>query len=277
MCQLFGIDKKRTTPYHPQTNGLCERFNGVLKLLLRMRVNQDLDDWDEQLPSALLAYRVSKQESTGVSPFELMYGREPKVSFDVRREGEEGHKPIGGPAQYLTELKKRHNELKHYVTERTEKAQSKQKRNYDQKYRAEQSRGFKVGDIVLYKNFRATGLAQKYTGPYRIMSKIEENCEIESIEDGKRKFVHSNTLKPFSPANFAEDELCVPTDLEHSESGEEENDFVIEQGRPRGIDVNMNENANNHARDQDNAGQRRYNLRAARRAPERYGLPVFDY
>ena len=199
MCQLFGIDKKRTTPYHPQTNGLCERFNGVLKLLLRMRVNQDLDDWDEQLPSALLAYRVSKQESTGVSPFELMYGREPKVSFDVRREGEERQKLIGGPAQYLTELKKRHNELRHYVTEKTEKAQSKQKRNYDKKFRVEQSRELEAGDIVLYKNFRATGLSQKYTGPYRIVSKIEGNCEIESIEDGKRKFVHSNTLKPFSP------------------------------------------------------------------------------
>ena len=277
MCQLFGIDKKRTTPYHPQTNGLCERFNGVLKLLLRMRVNQDLDDWDEQLPSALLAYRVSKQESTGVSPFELMYGREPKVSFDVRREGEERQKPIGGPAQYLTELKKRHNELRHYVTEKTEKAQSKQKRNYDQKFRVEQSRELEAGDIVLYKNFRATGLSQKYTGPYRIVSKIDGNCEIESIEDGKRKFVHSNTLKPFSPANFAEDDLCVPTDLEHSESDGEENDFVIEEGRRRAIDVNRNENANNQARDQDNADQRRYNLRTARRAPERYGLPVFDY
>ena len=84
-------------------------------------------------------------------------------------------------------------------------------------------------------------------------------------------------MKPFSPANFAEDDICVPTDLEHSESDGEENDFVIEQGRPRAIDVNRNENANNQARDQDNADQRRYNLRTARRAPERYGLPVLDY
>ena len=83
MCKLFGIDKVRTTPYHPATNGLCERFNGILKLLLRMKVNSSLDDWDEQLPSALLAYRISKQESTGVSPFELMYGREARTSFHV--------------------------------------------------------------------------------------------------------------------------------------------------------------------------------------------------
>lgn len=56
VCQLFGIEKRRTTAYHPQTDGLCERFNGVLKALLRMKVNNDKDDWDEQLPHALLAY-----------------------------------------------------------------------------------------------------------------------------------------------------------------------------------------------------------------------------
>jgi transposase InsO family protein len=67
MCELFGIEKRRTTAYHPQTDGLCERFNGILKSLLRMRVNNDKDDWDEQLPNALLAYRVSKQSSTGVT------------------------------------------------------------------------------------------------------------------------------------------------------------------------------------------------------------------
>ncbi len=60
MCELFGIEKRRTTAYHPQTDGLCERFSGILlkqwKSLLRMRVNNDKDDWDEQLPNALLAY-----------------------------------------------------------------------------------------------------------------------------------------------------------------------------------------------------------------------------
>ena len=56
MCHLFGIEKRRTTAYQPQTDGLCERFKGILKSLLRMRVNNDKDDWDEQLPHPLLAY-----------------------------------------------------------------------------------------------------------------------------------------------------------------------------------------------------------------------------
>ena len=59
LCEMFGIEKRRTTGYHPQTDGLCERFNGILKSFLRARVNREKNDWDEQLPHALLAYRVS--------------------------------------------------------------------------------------------------------------------------------------------------------------------------------------------------------------------------
>ena len=98
MCQLFGIEKRRTTAYHPQTDGLCERFNGILKTLLRMRVNNDKDDWDEQLPHALLAYRVSKQSSTGATPFEMLYGRDPRLPLGVEPEELET-KPTHGPAK----------------------------------------------------------------------------------------------------------------------------------------------------------------------------------
>ena len=78
LCEMFGIEKRRTTAYHPQTDG----FNGILKSLLRMRVNREKNDWDEQLPHALLAYRISTQSSTGVSPFEMLYGRQAQLPLD---------------------------------------------------------------------------------------------------------------------------------------------------------------------------------------------------
>ena len=55
VCEMFGIEKRRATAYHLQTDGLCERFNRILKSLLRMRVNKEKNDWDDQLPHALLA------------------------------------------------------------------------------------------------------------------------------------------------------------------------------------------------------------------------------
>ena len=176
MCELFGIEKRRTTAYHPQTDGLCERFNGILRSLLRMRVNNDKDDWDEQLPNALLAYRVSKQSSTGVTPFEMLYGRDARLRLGVESKEVVG-KPIHGPAKYPEDLKKRQNALREIVIERIEQSQKKQKHCYDSRNRAQRSKGFTIGDTVLLKNFRARGLDEKYVGPYLVVGIRDTSCE----------------------------------------------------------------------------------------------------
>ena len=160
MCSFFNIDKLRTTPYHPQSDGLCVRFNGFLKVLLRMKVNKDRANWDVLLPSALLAYRVSKQERTGVSPFELLYGRVPHLAFDINQEEEE--KVVKDADEYLVELRKRQEDLSQYVSGRISKAQGKQKENYERAHRSSRNKKLAIGDLVFYKNFRATGLDSKY-------------------------------------------------------------------------------------------------------------------
>ena len=260
MCSLFNIDKRRTTPYHPQSDGLCERFNGILKVLLRMKVNKDRDNWDVLLPSALLAHRVSKQESTGVSPFELLYGREPHLAFAINQEGEE--KVVKDADEYLVDLRKRQEDLSQYVSGRINKSQEKQKENYDRAHRSSRNKKLIIGDLVLYKNFRATGLDCRYFGPFRVINVIENNCEIESTFDGKKRFVHCNSLKRFSPA--LDDTVDSVVDLESSDS-EEELDCIVKDRIA---------NREDHELDVD---ERPYNLRRNRRAPERYGIPIMDY
>ena len=73
---MLGINKTRTTPYHPQSDGLVERFNRTIQTILSMYVSEDQSDWDEHLPYAMMAYRASEQETTGVSPNRMMFGRE---------------------------------------------------------------------------------------------------------------------------------------------------------------------------------------------------------
>lgn len=75
--RCLRIDHKRTTPYHPQTNGVVERFNRTLKDTLRKLVNNNTAAWEEQLGHALWAYRISDSKARGSSPFFLLYGREP--------------------------------------------------------------------------------------------------------------------------------------------------------------------------------------------------------
>ena len=73
---LLGFHKVNTTAYHPQTDGLVERFNRTLTTMLAKTVERGGRDWDKHIPYVLFAYPASQQESTQESPFFLLYGRE---------------------------------------------------------------------------------------------------------------------------------------------------------------------------------------------------------
>ncbi len=76
--RLFTFTKtehRMSSAYHPQTNGLVERFNQTLQRSLVKVVNVNQTDWDEKLEGILFAYRTATQKSTNFSPFELFYCR----------------------------------------------------------------------------------------------------------------------------------------------------------------------------------------------------------
>lgn len=80
--RLLQVERIRTSPYHPQTDGLVERFNATLKSMLKKLVGRK-KDWDEYLPYLLFAYREVPQESTGFSPFKLLFGRRVRGPIDI--------------------------------------------------------------------------------------------------------------------------------------------------------------------------------------------------
>ena len=86
ICQLLQIDKTRTTPYHPQSDGMVERFNRTLCAMLSTFVNDNHSNWDTMLPYVLMAYRSNDHETTGMSPNILMLGRETTIPFDILNE-----------------------------------------------------------------------------------------------------------------------------------------------------------------------------------------------
>ena len=73
----------RTTPYHPASDGLVERFNRTLLMMLAMFAVEHQDYWDDLLPAVMMAYRSSVHESTGFSPYWLMFGEECTLPMDV--------------------------------------------------------------------------------------------------------------------------------------------------------------------------------------------------
>jgi len=80
LCHLWGVNQRRTTPYHPQGNGVVERNNRMLGDALRsLLLGRSQEEWDTMLPQVMHAYRITPHTSTGETPNLLMLGRENRV------------------------------------------------------------------------------------------------------------------------------------------------------------------------------------------------------
>ena len=94
----------RTTPYHPQGNGLVEKMNHTLLSMLRSLLEAHKPRWKDHVHKLIHAYNFTIHESTGYSPFYLLFGRSPRLPVDVifDLEAETGAK---SHAEYVTKLK----------------------------------------------------------------------------------------------------------------------------------------------------------------------------
>jgi transposase InsO family protein len=198
ICELFKIKQTRTTSYHPQTDGLVERFNRTLCDMLACYVSDEPDLWDKYLPFVTLAYNTSQQSSINNCPFYLFYGRDPILPNDVvvnRR-----YRYVENDNIVYTQQWQKGLELarKHLAA-----AQHKQKRYYDEGSKTVE---FKVNDIVLLKAHSTPGKFNcRWNGPYRIIRKLSDlNFEILKLETGlpynptripTTLVVHANRLK----------------------------------------------------------------------------------
>ena len=199
------IRRIRTTPYHPQTDGLVERFNGTLKSMIRKFTSRNQKDWDEYLPYLLFSYREVPQETTGFSPFELLYGRRVRGPLDVLRESWTDEQSSKVPvAAHVVEMRDRMEEMGEIVREHAAKAQRKQKSYYD---RGTKARTLEVGDQVLVLlPMQVNKLKLAWNGPYQILRQVTP-VDYEVSTPGRRqekKIYHINLLKlwrqPSTPA-----------------------------------------------------------------------------
>lgn len=79
---LTGMKKINTSGYHPQTDGLVEKFNSTIQSMIA-KSSETTHKWDRQLPYLLFAYRSVVQETTKESPFFLLYGRDPRLPSET--------------------------------------------------------------------------------------------------------------------------------------------------------------------------------------------------
>jgi transposase InsO family protein len=200
LCRLLRIEKIRTTPYHPSTNGMLERFHRTLNAMIGKVVNDDQRDWPDHLPAALAAYRATVHDATGVTPYRMMFGRELRLPVDVtyglRPDSEQS---ATSNEEYVDRLNETLRRCFDVARANLGRAASLRKQNYDAKVRVAD---YNVGDKVWYfcprryKN-RSPKWQKNFTGPYEIMRIIDSHTiVIRKNARAKCIVVHRDKLKP---------------------------------------------------------------------------------
>ncbi|XP_046570925.1 uncharacterized protein LOC124279168 [Haliotis rubra] len=134
LCNLLGMEKSRTTSYHPMGNGMVERFNWTLLNMLGTLQPDKKADWKTYVVPLVHAYNSIRHESTNQSPFFLMFGREPRLPIDLAF-GIETNKSHQSLTAYSESLKKKLQEAYTLASKASKTAQDKQKVSYDLKTR----------------------------------------------------------------------------------------------------------------------------------------------
>jgi hypothetical protein len=195
MCSLLNIRKTRTTPLHPESDGMVERYNRTLKGQLSMFIADHQRDWDTYVPLLLMAYRTAIHAATRFSPSRLMMGREMKAPIDLMYERPDGT-DFDSYSSYVRNLQE-NLQLVHKVTrENLEQSFETMKRHYDID---SSSSIFTEGDRVwLFNPRKRKGISVKlmrpWEGPYHVLKRLNDLVYRIQRGKGKPKVVHRNRL-----------------------------------------------------------------------------------
>ncbi|XP_064383224.1 uncharacterized protein LOC135348618 isoform X3 [Halichondria panicea] len=206
LFRFTGTEHRVTSAYHPQTNGLTERFNQTLQTALLKYVNDSQTDWDYHLPAILFAYRTSKQKATKYSPFELMFCRKPvlPIQLELGSEGElEQSWDISAIMTHARAVTKLKDDIHSKAKKNIDNAQEKDKMYYDRKHA--DKRVFKTGTLVWLRNSareckKGDKLKPRWLGPYTVVECLDKGVfKIANPKTGKtlKKAVNQQRLKHY--------------------------------------------------------------------------------
>ena len=222
LADLLDVHRLRTTPYHPQTDGITERFNRTLKVMLTNYLSSKQDDWDVYLEQLAFAFNTAVHATHGHTPFELMFGREPKLPLDLFYEALDERDELTDDERQRTQIHQAlcvssttiqqqfMKEAFAKATELRERRMEKAKIRYD---REASTTKYNVGDLVLLHEDKqevkkSRKLSFKWTGPYEFLAVVNDvNYKLKKLfvdlkPSGKPRktrtvMAHFNRLKKY--------------------------------------------------------------------------------
>lgn len=172
----LGITHSKTTDYHPSANGMDERLNGSLTKILRNYTDTNQLNWDKKLIWALFLYNSSQNESTRFSPYNIVYGTDPRSPLHISLPRE-----LDDPNQ---EDYASHENIRAAARKNIKTAQDRYKTYYDS---TRQIQDFSPFDLVMSKSHAPTRgnskkLAYSWEGPHIILKLITFGSEPQAVE-----------------------------------------------------------------------------------------------
>lgn len=209
LCDLAGITKIRTTPYHPRGNPV-ERFNRTLLNILGTLKAKDKTHWRDFVKPLVHAYNCTKHETTGFTPYELMFGRQPRLPIDLAFNVPLNHSHQKSHSQYVQSLKTHLQESYQLATKNAAKTAERNKIRFDRRV-TESTLG--VGDRVLIRNVRLRGkhkLADKWEGTVHVVVNRKGDLPVYTVKpenkDGPLRTLHRDLLLPCGFLSAPEEE-----------------------------------------------------------------------
>ena len=212
---MAGIEKSRTSIYHPMGNGMTERFNRTLLSMLGTVEPEKKNHWHKYVAPLVHAYNCTRHSSTGYSPYYLMFGREPRLPIDLVF-GLDRNPESKNQTSYVTDLKQRLQEAYKAATKASGDAQHRQKCLYDLKIRGAT---LQPGDRVLVRILAFEGkhkLSNRWHEDAYIVE-AQPNSDVpvyivhkESDRKSKRT-LHRNHLLPIGCVPVSYTHLTLPT------------------------------------------------------------------
>ena len=209
ITRLLSTKRLKTTPYNPKCNGLTEKWNGVLKTMLKRLSAERPKDWDRYIDPLLFAYREVPQHSTGFSPFELLFGRVVRGPMTILKEywtSEKANDETKTSYQYVLDLKDRIESTCELARTELRKSQVRYKSYYDKKAR---DRRYKIGDLaLLLLPTDNNKLLLQWKGPFSIVECPSPYNYVLDI-NGKRKTFHANMLKLYNKRSMVDSDTVT--------------------------------------------------------------------
>lgn len=185
-CKVFKIRQIKSTAFRPQSLGSLERAHHVFVEYLKHYCKAK--DWDEWVKFAMFSYNTSVHESTGYTPYELIFGKKARIPSEFAEEEI--------PAtynDYFDDLFSRISGTQANAAANLERAKNISKTYYD---RRQNPRNFHLNDMVLLlKEPRVSKFDPQWEGPYKIIETLSDHNVKIALKGQKTKIVHTNKLK----------------------------------------------------------------------------------